>query len=256
MIYNRSQSAISEIVNWVVTWVDESWSHLLGFDHEHLLSPQNLAKYAAAIHRVGAPLDSIWGFIDCTIRRVARPSKHQRAAYSGHKRFHALKFQAVMLPNGMFGHLFGPEEGRQNDNHLLAKSGLLDACAEHAVHPGTDTNSPAEQRFFQVFGDPAYGVSDQIISPYAGVGERTDEEKDWNAEMAAVRIEVEHGFGIVANTWPFLNAGWKMHVYRSPVGRYYRAGVLFTNALNSMRYNQVAQYFDCKPPELFEYFHD
>lgn len=213
MIYNRSQSAISEIVNWVVTWVDESWSHLLGFDHEHLLSPQNLAKYAAAIHHVGAPLDSIWGFIDCTIRRIARPSKHQRAAYSHHKRFHALKFQAVRLPNGMFGHLFGPEEGRRNDNHLLAKSGLLDACAEHAVRPGTDANTPAEQRFFQVFRDPAYGVSDQIISPYAGVGERTDEEKDWNAEMAAVRIEVEHGFGIVANTWPFLNAGWKMHVY-------------------------------------------
>jgi nuclease HARBI1 len=92
MIYNRSQSAISEIVNWVVTWVDESWSHLLGFDHEHLLSPQNLAKYAAAIHRAGAPLDSIWGFIDCTIRRIARPSKHQRAAYNGHKKFHALKF--------------------------------------------------------------------------------------------------------------------------------------------------------------------
>jgi nuclease HARBI1 len=112
MIYNRSQSAISEIVNWAVTWVDESWSHLLGFDHEHLLSPQNLAKYTAAIHRVGAPLDSIWGFIDCIIRRIARPSKHQRAAYSSHKRFHTLKFQAVMLPNRMFGHLFGPEEGR------------------------------------------------------------------------------------------------------------------------------------------------
>jgi nuclease HARBI1 len=67
MLYNHSQSAISEIVNWVVNWVDKSWSHLLGFDHEHLLSPQNLAKYAAAIHRAGAPLDSIWGFIDCTI---------------------------------------------------------------------------------------------------------------------------------------------------------------------------------------------
>ena len=81
------------------------------------------------------------------------------------------------------------------------------------MRPGTDANTPAEQCFFQVFGDPAYGVSDQLISPYAGIGEQTDEEKDWNAEMAAVRIEVEYGFGIVANTWPFLNAGWKMHVY-------------------------------------------
>jgi nuclease HARBI1 len=256
LLYHRSQSAISEIVNWVVTFVDNSWQQLLDFDHEHLLSPSNLERYTKAIHSRGAPSDTIWGFIDCTIRRIARPSKWQRAAYNGHKKFHALKFQAVMLPNGMIGHLFGPEEGRRNDNFLLAKSGLLDTCAVHAIREGTDENTPAEERFLQVFGDPAYGVSNQIISPYAGFGERTEEERDWNAEMAAVRIEVEHGFGIVQNTWPFLNAGWKMHVYSSPVGRYYRAGVLFTNAINSMRYNQVAQYFDCAPPTLFEYFHD
>ena len=109
--------------------------------------------------------------------------------------------------------------------------------------------------FFQIFGDPAYGVSNQILSPYAGAGERTEEELEWNAAMATVRIEVEHGFGIVANTWQFLNAGWKMQVYRSPCGRYYRAGVLFTNVINCMQYNQVAQYFDCEPPTLFEYFH-
>ena len=161
-----------------------------------------------------------------------------------------------MLLNGMIGHLFGPEEGRRNDNFLLAKSGLLDTCAVHAIHEGTDENTPAEERFLQVFGDPAYGVSNQIISPYAGFGEQTEEEQDWNAEMAAVRIKVEHGFGIVQNTWPFLNAGWKMHVYSSPVGRYYRVGVLFTNAINSMQYNQVAQYLDCAPPTSFEYFHD
>jgi hypothetical protein len=205
---------------------------------------------------VGAPLETVWGFIDCTIRHIAKPSKWQRAAYNGHKKFHALKFQAIMLPNGMFGHLFGPEEGRRNDNHLLAKSGFLDLCAQHAIRPGTNDDDPPHIRYLQIFGDPAYGVSNQIISPYAGAGERTEEEKEWNAEMASVRIEVEHGFGIVANTWPFLNAGWKMHVYRSPVGRYYRAGVLFTNAINCMRYNQVAQYFDCEPPTLLEYFHD
>ncbi|KAJ6600829.1 hypothetical protein B0H10DRAFT_1887659, partial [Mycena sp. CBHHK59/15] len=43
--------------------------------------------------------------------------------------------------------------------------------------------------------------------------------------MSAVRIEVEHGFGIVANLWPFLNAGWKMQLYSSPVGRYYRVAL-------------------------------
>ena len=74
--------------------------------------------------------------------------------------------------------------------------------------------------------------------------------------MAGLRIEVEHGFGIVTNLWPFLNAGWKMHVYASPVGHYYRFAVLLTNALNCFRENQVAQYFDCQPPSIREYFHN
>ena len=101
MRFNRSQSSISEIVNWVVTHVDERWQHLLEFDYKHLLSPANLETYTQAIHRTGAPLTRVWGFIDCTIRRICRPSMWQRAAYSGHKKFHALKFQAMMLPNGM-----------------------------------------------------------------------------------------------------------------------------------------------------------
>jgi hypothetical protein len=255
MMYNRSQSSISEIVNWTVVYVDEQWSHLLDFDHTHLLSPHQLETYAKAIHQAGAPLNSVWGFIDCTIRRIARPSTWQRVAYSGQKKYHALKFQAIMLPNGMFGHLFGPEPGRRNDAHLLNKSGLLNTCMEHAVRDGTDENTPVNERFLQVFGDPAYGISNQIVSPFAGAGERTEEEMEWNAEMASVRIEVEHGFGIVLNTWPFLNTGWKMQIYSSPVGRYYRAGVLFTNALNCFHYNQVAQYFQCQPPELRDYFH-
>ena len=36
MLYNQSQSSIFEIVNQVVTIVDESWKHLLEFDHAHL----------------------------------------------------------------------------------------------------------------------------------------------------------------------------------------------------------------------------
>jgi hypothetical protein len=59
----------------------------------------------------------------------------------------------------------------------------------------------------------AYGLGPHIISPFSGAGERTEEELEWNSQMSAVRIEVEHGFAIVSNTWPFLNAGWKMHLY-------------------------------------------
>jgi hypothetical protein len=123
------------------------------------------------------------------------------------------------------------------------------------VRDGTDEDTPDEGRYFQLFRDPAYGVSAHIQSPFAGIGDRTEEQMAWNKKMSEVRIVVEHGYGIVSNTWPFLNAGWKMHLGGSPVGRYYRTGVLLTNAINCLRYNQVSQYFDCQPPELADYFH-
>ncbi|KAF7336520.1 DDE Tnp4 domain-containing protein [Mycena sanguinolenta] len=256
MLYDRSQTAISECINELVELLDDTWEHLLGCDQEHLLHPDRLREYTTAIHNRGAPLMSIFAFIDCTIRRICHPTWYQRQAYNGHKKFHSLKFQALMLPNGIIGHLYGPVEGQRNDNFLLTESALLDALAQFAHQEDVDDDTPIERRYFQIFGDPAYGVGPHIMSPFSRAGVRTPDEQEWNAQMSAVRIEVEHGFGIVANLWPFLNAGWKMQLYSSPVGRYYRVGVLLTNCLNCLHANQVAQYFDCLPPDLEDYLHN
>ncbi|KAI0709834.1 hypothetical protein C8Q76DRAFT_599557, partial [Earliella scabrosa] len=95
--YDWSESALSEIINYTLCAIDDTWAHLLDFDHNHLLAPQKLSTYAAAVRRAGAPLSSVWGFIDCTIRRIARPTWFQRVAYNGYKKHHALKYQAVMV---------------------------------------------------------------------------------------------------------------------------------------------------------------
>lgn len=256
MRYLRSASAISEVVNELSFWIDNRWGKLLKFDTEGLLAPEKLESYAHAIHEAGAPIPSVWAFLDCTIRAMCRPFRYQRQAYNGYKKIHALKYQAVKLPNGLLGHVHGPEVGRHNDNHLLATSGLLDFCATHAVRPGTSEVTPPAQRFLQLYGDPAYGNSYHLISPFSGAGERTDDEMRWNKAMARVRIEVEHGFGGIVRLWPYLNAWWKHRIYASPLGTYYRVGCLLTNAHNCIRPNQTAQYFKCNPPTLDEYFHD
>jgi hypothetical protein len=173
---------------------------------------------------------------------------------NGYKKIHALKFQAVRLPNGLFGHLFGPVEGQHNDNDLLTESRLLNICAIYALHRGANENTPIHQCFLQLFGDPAYGLGPCILSPFSG-GNWTEEELEWNAAMSAVWIEVEHGFGNVTHLWPFLNAQWKHQVYASPVGWYYCVRVLLTNMHNCIQPNQTSQYFSCEPPVLEEYFH-
>ncbi|KAF8908266.1 hypothetical protein CPB85DRAFT_1205006, partial [Mucidula mucida] len=94
--YNRSISSLSEIINELVELLDDEWEHLLEYDHKHLLHPSQLLKYADAIHSHGAPIKHVFGFID-SIQRIARPTWHQQITYNGHKKHHALKFQALML---------------------------------------------------------------------------------------------------------------------------------------------------------------
>ncbi|KAJ7206541.1 hypothetical protein GGX14DRAFT_311382, partial [Mycena pura] len=93
--FGRGATAIAELINELVIYLDDIWKHLLDYDDEGILAPEALQQYADAIRGAGAPLDSVWGFIDCTIRNIARPSHWQRAAYNGYKKYHALKYQAV-----------------------------------------------------------------------------------------------------------------------------------------------------------------
>lgn len=250
--YDRSLAAISEVVNELLGFLEARWSHLLGLDIDGILHPDCLQSYADAIYDAGAPLDTVWGFIDCTLRRVCRPTHYQGTVYSGYKKYHALKYQAIVLPNGMFGHLFGPIEGRHNDGWLLRESGLLDWCREHAHI----TMSDGHRKPLQVFGDPAYGVSEQILSPFSGVGERAPEEQAWNTDMSKVQIEVEHAFGILMNMWPVVNAWWKHKIFWTQPGTLYHVAVLLTNAHNCIHPNQISKSFKLDPPSVEEYFHD
>jgi len=46
--YNRLQSAISGVVNELVEFLDATWSHLLDFDYEGILSCEKMAYYGDA----------------------------------------------------------------------------------------------------------------------------------------------------------------------------------------------------------------
>lgn len=73
-----------------------------------LLHPENEQAYAHAIHFKGAALNNSIGFVDGTVRPISRPRKHHRSVYNCYKCTHTQKFQSVVLPNGMIGHLYGP----------------------------------------------------------------------------------------------------------------------------------------------------
>ena len=62
MLYNRSQSAISEIINELSIFLNDRWAHLFDFAaaHDTLLSPNNLAVYAQAVYDAGAPVSKVF----------------------------------------------------------------------------------------------------------------------------------------------------------------------------------------------------
>ena len=253
--YDRPQSAISEIINETATYINNKWGHLLDWDATGLVHPKNLRVYANALRDFGAPCETVFGFIDCTIRQTCRPGEFQELVYTGYKKCHGMKFQAVVIPNGLVAHLSGPFRAPQNDMGVLRESRLLERLERYAIQPGSSPNDPPQWRFYQLYGDSAYGVSSVMISPYCGVVPPTPEQRAWNAAMGGVRISVEHGFGLILQDWPQLNCFWRQRIWGTRCGIMYRVGVLLTNAHACLVPNQTSRRYDCDPPTLDEYFH-
>lgn len=121
-----SKSMISDATNYALEFIHEKWEFLLKDVESGHLTEERVKLMARQVHLNGAPLTNCWGFIDCTIRDICTPIQFQREVYSGYKKKHSLKYSAVKAADGLIYHLYGPFEGRRNDNHLLRASGLLD----------------------------------------------------------------------------------------------------------------------------------
>ena len=106
--FGRPVPELSMIANTVIEYVFNVHGHRISQWNPNILSPQNLQTYAEVIHAKGAPLTNCFGFVDGTVRPISRPGQHQRLVYNGHKRVHSLKFQAIALPNGLIGNIYGP----------------------------------------------------------------------------------------------------------------------------------------------------
>jgi len=257
---------VSHITNTLLQFIFERWKHLLRFDPQRL-TPERLAMYSVAIKEKNTPLDTCWGFVDCTLRPIARPIYGQESVYNGWKRIHCLKYQAIIAPDGIISHLYGPVEGRIHDSAVWTESGMSDILNAHAYTPD---GSP-----LQVYGDPAYGINEHLISPFGGAF-NTHNEREWNKSMSRVRIVVEWCFKEVLQLFSALDFTRTQRSLVSAIGLLYSVSVLLYNAHVCLHNPQISQYFVqtnhldlptplddsaealpmvLKPPTLEEYFH-
>ena len=157
--FGRNPTELCLIFNNVLDFVYRTHQHRLNSWNQRFLNPRALEHYAQSIHSRGAPLENCFGFVDGSLCKIARPKNNQREVYNGHKRVHALKFQSVVLPNGLIANLNGPYEGRRHDATMLNESGLLrDLQAVAWANDGTPLCTC-------LYGDPAYPLGIHLQSP-------------------------------------------------------------------------------------------
>jgi nuclease HARBI1 len=156
-VFGRHFSVLARVVNKSIDVFIDRFGHLLSISTSNITS-DSIRSFMGAVSAKGAPLHSCFGFVDGTVRPICRPSRKQKQAYNGHKRVHALKYQAVSAPNGIIIDLAGPWEGRRHDCGMLRESGLLDRLQKIC-----DRDGPA-----YIYGDPAYPVSHVLQCPFKG----------------------------------------------------------------------------------------
>lgn len=238
--FGRSQSGICNIYLWVLDFLDNKFGWILDRDWRRIAA--SAPAFAEAVHRAGAPLANVWGFIDGTARTIARPTEGQEAVYSGHKRIHCLKFQSIVTPDGLIAHLHGPIEGRRHDMALLNISGVLVEARRYL-------------QGYALYGDSGYQNCGLLVSPFRNTNTLTAEERRFNVDMSIVRVSVEHAFGVVQSLFPYLCNIECNRIGLSPVGKVYRVAVLMSNAVTIVRgENVITARYRLQPPTLDEYF--
>ncbi|KXJ10650.1 hypothetical protein AC249_AIPGENE23915 [Exaiptasia diaphana] len=147
---------------------------------------------------------------------------------------------SVTAPNGLIAHLFGPIEGKRHDAFMLGVSDLQQQL-QRITKPNGDP--------YVVYGDPAYGISQNIISPYRGA-HLTALQQQFNSEMSKARIIVEWVFGKIKQYFAYLDFKKNLKVLLQPVGKYYLVGALLTNCHTCLYGCVTSKYFDVEPPSL------
>lgn len=230
----------------------ESLEHMLHY-RKHLITDsigsdfmrQRAEMYAGKVFEKCGALTNVVGFIDGTVIGITRPkgSAFQRVIYNGHKRKHALKYQAINAPDGLMLHVAGPIEGRRHDWTLYIRTDL-----ERTLPKLLDIDGVR----YCIYGDSGYSRRWYLEVPFQGAT-LTAAQRAFNSAMSEGRITVEWMFKETKMYFTTVDFKRKMKLFESPIGLLYLSSMLMSNFRNCIYPNQVAQYFGCEPPNLEEY---
>ena len=233
-------SSTGRIVNEMATMMMQLYS-------EHLdlwpgLDRSRVASCAAAISAYTPSVIDIWGFVDGTARRIARPVVNQRPAYSGYKRAHTHQFQGVVTPDGLIVSCMGPFVGSKNDLNMLDETDL-----ERRLEPLVRQ----ADRTLLLYGDLMYKGHPLVMRGFEAPS--AAEEIEYNKFMSGLRVHNETAFGKVTQLFSGMEMKRMQRTGLSPTSAYYLSAVLFTNVHTCMHPEQTNVPWQLPPPTVEEY---
>lgn len=150
------------------------------------------------------------------------------------------------MPDGIIAHMDGPYAGSRHDCYLLKKSRLLDILAEEFL---SDTGEN-----YVLYGDPAYGLHNNLISPFRG-SNISDLEVEFNKKMSKVRECVEWEFGKISRYWAFVDYKKNLKLHLQAIGKIYLVSTILSNIHTTFEGSQTSNFFCLTPPTITEYLH-
>ena len=109
---------------------------------------------------------------------------------------------------------------------------------------------------YQVYGDPAYGLSRHLCTPYkvTSAAALTPQMCEFSQRMSACRVSVEWAFGEISRLWAFCNYKPQQKNLLSSVASKYRVSVFLANLHTRLNGgNQISNYFGMKLPTPEQY---
>lgn len=91
--FGRPIPVLSKVTNEVLDFIYNTHGHKTTERNHALLSPALLQTNADAVYANGAALNNCFGFIDRTVRPIARPGENHIVVYNGHKSSNHWLFQ-------------------------------------------------------------------------------------------------------------------------------------------------------------------
>lgn len=142
------------------------------------------------------------GAIDGKHIRITKP-KDSGSLYYNYKTFFSIVLLALCDSNYCFTFIDIGSYGKSSDSVIFKNSAFYKRLIEKSLHipkPKPISETDPKPLPYVIVGDEAFGLSENVMRPYAGKG-LSYEKKIFNYRLSRARRFIECTFGILANKW-------------------------------------------------------